>query len=93
LAKHPDQILINKWVWLESLIYLGWLSAVLCPVWVMETFRTELYLGYIQINYKLKTDLQYCKVGKGIISFSSYMQVYKLVSTAVAMMLMFKAPC
>lgn len=28
------RILINEWVWLES---LGWLSAILCAVWWIET--------------------------------------------------------
>ena len=27
---------------------------------------TELYVGYVLINYKLKTDLQCCMVGEGL---------------------------
>ena len=33
LAKHPDQLLSNEWVGLESQMYLGWLNAVLCAAW------------------------------------------------------------
>ena len=34
----PDQLdpmLINEWMWLESCMYLGWLSAVLCEVCII----------------------------------------------------------
>jgi len=68
LPERSNRILFNEWVWLESQMYLGWLSAVLCPVWAMENL-TELYVRfyvrYVQINYKLKTDLQRCMIGKG----------------------------
>ena len=36
-SKCSDQTLVNEWVWLDSLMYLGWLRAILCPVWAMET--------------------------------------------------------
>ena len=40
IARKPDWILANEWVWLESQMCLGWLSAVLCPVLITEPNRT-----------------------------------------------------
>jgi len=37
LPKQLNKTVINEWAWLESRIYLGWLSAFLCEVWTMKT--------------------------------------------------------
>jgi len=57
LPQHSDWMLINRWVWSESWMYLGWLSAVLCPVWGIETQQNL-------SRVFLMTDLRCCMVGR-----------------------------
>jgi len=42
LPKKLNKTVINEWVWLESQIYLGWLSTVLCVRFGLR----ELYARY-----------------------------------------------
>ena len=44
-------------------------NSILIPVLtsVGDGNLTDLYPGYVYINYKLKTDLQCCRAGKGAI--------------------------
>jgi len=53
-------------VWLESRMYLRRMAKCSPVSSLGDGNLTELYLGYVQINYKLKTDLQSCIVGKGL---------------------------
>ena len=65
-------------------MYLGWLIAVLRHSSLGDGNPTELHLGHVQINYKLKTDLQCCMVGKGFtatVEVQSASSVIQLTST------------
>jgi len=53
-------------VWLGSRMYLRRMAKCSPVSSLGDGNLTELYLGYVQINYKLKTDLQSCIVGKGL---------------------------